>query len=276
MRKLLAVLSLLIAAGFCALSTPAQSISPFHNVGGIYYSQAYSKWQATVFGGPYASGSATLIIYPAYVTLPDGYAFSPFSTSVPITVGLGTANQETETPSAVSVGPCPAGMPATQPCASVTATWTYTHGQGDLVNSGSQGIEDAIYDATNAGGGLVFFQVDCGPVTLSTSGATTTISACQVPKSYLSMGGSAYVETTVTTATSYSLGISGSTTSFINACTSLTAGTHCEAFAAKASPVNSTVATYVLTPLLITASTTAGAGVVHVRAWGYTPAQSAN
>lgn len=275
MRKLIAVLVALVGLVFVPnlqAQNPSNS-SLLHNVGGFYVASAYNTWRAQVAGGPFASGAVTISMASGVVSLADGYTFVPFSTSVPIIVGLGTANQETVTPSAVSG--CTQAASVSPPSCLVTATFSNSHGQGDIVVSGSAGIQDAIQDAANSGGGDVYFQVDCGNVTLNTGGATTT-TTCNVPTSYVGLGGSAFVKTTITTAASYSLGTAAKTTGFINACTSLTAGTSCAAFAAAASPVNSTGTSTANTALLITANATPGAGVVHVRAWGYVPVQSNN
>jgi len=77
----------------------------------------------------------------------DGYgesSYSPLATNAPITVGIG-AVAETVTPSAVTAGP-----PTT-----ITATFTYAHGNGTIIASGSYGLQEAINAASNVKGGAV-------------------------------------------------------------------------------------------------------------------------
>jgi len=265
MKKFLAALALTI---FAAL--PAQAQRNQHVSGGVRIASAYNTWQATVEGGTY-TGTVSVIVYPAIVTLSDGYSFNPFSTSNPILIGVGS-NQQSLTPSAASSGNCPTGFGGPQPCETLTlALGSDTYGQGDPIVSGSGGIDEAALDAANYGGGSVFFDIDCGVITLSTSGATTTSNCTNIPKTFTNLGASVYVTTTITTSASYSIGIASSTTAWVNACTSLTAGTTCSQFVGA--PAKTATGTGV-TALLVTANATAGAGAVHVKVWGYIGAQS--
>jgi hypothetical protein len=66
----------------------------------------------------------------------------------PITVGLGSANQETVTPTAVSG--CNSGSSGTATCL-ITATFANTHGPGDLVVSGDAGLQEAMNAIPNGG-----------------------------------------------------------------------------------------------------------------------------
>lgn len=251
---------------------------------GTFFAPAYSTWSAAIIQGNSASGAASITVFPqgggnsGVVGLQDGSGIaiaSIFATNVPIRIN--DANAETVTPTAVSIGQCPAGnlgVGSSSICATITATFSSTHGAAAqaVVFSGDGGIEEAINDAGAQGGGSVYFEADCGNVTLSTSGATTTTVNCQIPLFYVTMGGSALVKTTITTATAFSLGTTTTTTSFISGCANLTAGTNC--LTTVGAPTKVAGATTALTPVLITSTGTPGAGAVHVKVWGYTPVQS--
>jgi hypothetical protein len=106
-----------------------------------------SAFSGTVAAG--ASGTLTLD-YGTSVTA-SGIKFSPFfqngvSFLPPITIGVGTAN-ETVTPSAVSCS-----TPDIQQTCTVTATFTYAHGPGDIVRSGTFGLQEALDFISKTGG----------------------------------------------------------------------------------------------------------------------------
>jgi hypothetical protein len=233
---------------------------------------AYQTWSARVVGGPYTTSNTQLVVSPANVVLSDGYTFEPWATTVPLSIGQG-ANNEALTPTAVSIGACPTGYGGT--CATLTfSSLSYTHGSGDLVTSGTSGIEDAIYDASQNGGGDVLWFVDCGALTLSTSSATNTL-ACKIPNNYVTGGVGALIGTTITTATSYSVGIASHTTDFLNACTAITA-TNTAAGCNKSPTVEAANTSFAMTAVIVTASTTPGAGAIsHLTVWGKTQAQPA-
>jgi len=232
---------------------------------GVYYAPSY-KYRVEVYsGGATAGGAYSIVLFAPTVTLSDGRVVNPFSTSNPITIGQGS-NQETVTPSSVSG--CGVGQPY-RGC-TITATFSNAHGKGDTITSGTSGWAEAVSDAANNGGGNVYWEVDCGTITLSTGGATTT-STCLVPKTFTDGGGSVRVTTTITTSASYSLGIASATTAFVNACTSLTAGLGCGQFQSTPGSVAQGTGTGAL---LITANAAAGAGAIHAKVWGYTAAQS--
>src|SRR5580658_1082139 len=100
-------------------------------------------------GNTSTSGAQTLTLAFGYIALGDGTNYMPLSTSVPITVGLGT-NAETVTPSAVSCS-----TPGILDTCTVTATFSNTHGVGDLVASSTWGLDEAVEAAIAAGGGSV-------------------------------------------------------------------------------------------------------------------------
>lgn len=258
--------------------SPIQGAGYQHRLGNIYYSWGYQTYQATVLN-TISSGSGTLIVVgmPAGaggVALSDGTVLpltTVFNTNTPITVN--DANAETVTPSAVSVGPCPAGflgVGSSATCANVTATFSNAHGASAPVVSGDQGIFEAITDAGNNGGGLVYWTADTGIVTLNTGGLTTT-TATKVPTTFYGLGATARVTTTITLTTNWAIGISGQTSAFCSANATLTAGTTCIANQAAPATVGTTNS---LTALLITTTVAnPGAGALKARVWGWTPVQ---
>jgi hypothetical protein len=246
---------------------------------GVYNSQAYAGWGMYILSGNTATGSQTITVCPAYEALPDGRVVQPLapanSVYAPITVDAqSSAVTETVTPTAYSLVAAPAGASGTSYCANVTATFANLHGSSyntSQVISGDQGIQEAINDASLNGGGLVYWQADTGNVTLNT-GALTTTTAAQVPTNFISMGASGRVTTTITTSANWAVGISGSTSAFCTANSTLTSGTTCIANLNAPARVGNTIG---LTPIVFTMGTSnPGAGAIHARAWGYTPVQS--
>lgn len=121
--------------------------------------------------GSYASGAQTLILAWGQTTLADGTNLSPLDTNAPITIGSGP-NQETVTPSAVSVAD-----PTVYNQSTVTATFTYAHGTGDLITSGTYGLQEALNAAAANGGGTVI--VDAA--WFNAGGTTGIINAATIP-----------------------------------------------------------------------------------------------
>jgi hypothetical protein len=102
--------------------------------------------------GPAATGAGTLTLAYGYFTTQDGTVVNyPLNTNAPITVGL--TQPETVTPSAVSNS-----TPGIYGSPTVTATsFTYLHGNGDEIRSGTVGLQEAINYCYNVyGGGTVF------------------------------------------------------------------------------------------------------------------------
>jgi hypothetical protein len=269
-RKFLSILAsvALIAAGFVFVPTSMGQQGPARVGGGVYFASAYNQWTATVFTGFTGTGSQTMSMLYGYVTLPDGRPFVPFSTNVPLLVDVGS-NAEVVTPTAVS-GCFP--LNPNQGVCQVTASFSNAHGNGTLVFSGDLGIEEAILDAQNGGGGLVYFFVDTGIVTLNTGSLTTTTSI-KLPSTFISEGAAARVTTTITTSANWSVGIVGSTAAFCTANATLTAGTTCRsnmnAPAAVAVAAETTLASVVFTM----GTSNPGAGAIHAKLWGYVPVQ---
>lgn len=99
------------------------------------------------FNVPSSPTSLTLTLAYGNIALGDGTTVMPLSVNAPITVGVGS-NAETVTPSGVSCG-----TPAIYSTCQVTATFSKGHGTGDIVASGSYGLQEAINAASM--GGLV-------------------------------------------------------------------------------------------------------------------------
>src|SRR5476651_641372 len=83
------------------------------------------------------------------IALNDGTQPVPLNVNAPINVGIG-ANLELVTPTAVSNA-----TPFAYGSSSVTANFANVHGVGDLISSGSNGLQEAINAANAAGGGTV-------------------------------------------------------------------------------------------------------------------------
>lgn len=248
-----------------------------HVAGGIFYGPVYGSWRASIVSGNATTGSVSITVTQPSA-LRDGYVPSPnvvYTTTTPITIN--DNNAETFTPTAVTIGPCPPGFQgygSSLNCATLTGTLNNTHGAGSaqIVQSGDNGSFEAITDAGNLGGGLVFWEEDTGIVTLNTGGLTTTTTTA-VPTSFSSMGAAARVTTTITTSTNWAVGISGSTSAFCTADATLTAGTTCIANQNSPAHVGTTNS---LTDVLITVTgADAGAGAVKARVWGFTAVQPA-
>lgn len=266
-----ATLLLASLASFAQLNLTTPITNRNSNDVGVYNSRSY-VYSINVFGGgSTAGGTYSITLYQPAITLPDGRRVAIFgnTTLPPITIGSG-ATRETVTPSSASGCNQINTNAASQGTCQLTATFTNAHGRGDIITSGDEGWQEAMNDASNNGGGSVYWRIPCGIITLSNASATTT-TTCNVPKTFITAGVSVFVTTTITTSASYSLGITSHTTTFMSACTALTAGTDCGQFIP--SPVSLAGGTG-MGALLVTANATAGAGAARITVWGYTMAQS--
>jgi hypothetical protein len=168
-RKLLSYLlsvALLLLTLAGAQPALAQQNPPSNQsfVAGRFVARNYNYPGVRINGGGGAAGTTYSIqVSQASVRLPDGRTVVPFSggglnilgqpgayPAIPVTVGSGTT-QETVTPT--SVTGCYIGAPQTS--CTITAAFTNAHGQGEIVTSGSDGIQEAINDAAFWGGGVV-------------------------------------------------------------------------------------------------------------------------
>lgn len=160
------VASLLLLAGVSLAQTQATSREAGH-----FTAVAYGGWQTRVAIGNSSTGAATVTLYSGSATLPDGRVIMPFNVNAPLLID-GGSNAETVTPTAVSN--CSINGPVSS--CQITATFSNTHGQGALVQSGTFGLQEAINDAFQAGGGLVVVEQ-----LWSKAGGTTTMLGAAVP-----------------------------------------------------------------------------------------------
>lgn len=158
------VASLLLLAGVSLAQTTTRA-------GGGYIASNYGQWQSRLAVGNSATGAATVTLYSGSITLPDGRVIMPFNVNAPILVDAGS-NAETVTPTAVSN--CVINGPVSS--CQVTASFSNLHGQGAIVQSGTGGLQEAINDAFQFGGGLVI--VDQGWVR---NGGTTAMLTAAIP-----------------------------------------------------------------------------------------------
>lgn len=272
--SLAAVLTILVGALFAQQTpVPPPAVQSSFD-GGVYYAPNFGKWQMQMGGNITATGSVAFLVNAGFTTTPDGITFVPFAVNEKITVGTG-AQAEIVTISAVSGcnATAPPGQPAT--CTVTATSFSNSHYIGEPITSADNGILESLAYASNTGGGLVRYVVDCGVVTLSTSGATTT-STCFVPSLFYNQGSASRVTTTITTATDWEVGVLGALATFSTANATLTAGT--TAFTtqgAVAMALSTGATTNSLVAILVTCTGTAGAGKIHIKVWGVAPAQPA-
>jgi hypothetical protein len=116
-----------------------------------YIASDYGQWQGKVASGPNTTGSVTYTMTVSNIAAKNGRSIVPFATNAPILIG--TSNAEVQTPSAVS---CPPNTSAggTVTC-TVTVTVTNAHGAGELIQSGSGGLQEAENDCSQSLGGIV-------------------------------------------------------------------------------------------------------------------------
>ena len=96
-------------------------------------------------GSSATSSSYTLVCQPQKSVNPNLASCVP-TTTTPITVGVGSVS-ETVTPSAVSTDQLGNIL--------ITATFTYGHQAGDMVRSGTVGLQEALNAVSGYGGGVV-------------------------------------------------------------------------------------------------------------------------
>lgn len=151
MKKTLLALALL-ALALPIFAQNRTSFSGLRNAVDFAYGIQSNVAPLRVDQGNSTTGAGTIITLAfGNVTLTDGTVFMPFSTTAPITVGIG-ANAETVTPTAVNCG-----TPQVYSTCSVTATFANIHGIGDIVSSGTFGMAEAVNYTHSKGGGLVAF-----------------------------------------------------------------------------------------------------------------------
>jgi hypothetical protein len=96
-----------------------------------------------------STGSQTYTVELGQTTAADGTVILPLQVNGIVSVGVGP-NQETVTITAVT-----AVTPGLINTCSFTATFANAHGAGEIVVSGSGGVQEAAHNRLIAGGGLV-------------------------------------------------------------------------------------------------------------------------
>jgi len=279
MKKIVALLALTGLFAGLVLHTvsprraKAQSASAqFSRAVGVFDSTKYSQWGAFILTGNTATGSQTITVCPAMLALPDGPVIQPMapanSVFSPITIdGQSSALVETVTPTAYSLVSPQSGT-GNVPCAAITATFANLHSASYSTNqviSGDQGIQEAINDSSLNGGGLVFWQIDPGVVTLNTGGQSTSLGSIKIPTRSVVSSATARVTTTITGCTGgWSLGITG--TEFGAANTTLAAGTTTDTSALVPNYAFNSAAAL---PVAYCTTAAASAGAIHAHVVGY-------
>lgn len=165
------LISVLFVLGLTVAANAQQSCDTTNRLrqtNGKFNVSAYNTWKAFVGIGNGSTGSSSIVIRDNGVALCDGSTFQPFSVTAPITVGVGS-NAETVTPTAVSG--CAVNGPRLN--CTITASFSNLHGPGELVVSGSFGLQEAINDAQLNGGGVV----SVGPTFTAAGGTDSTVNA---------------------------------------------------------------------------------------------------
>jgi len=151
------------------------------------------------------TGAQTYIVELGYSTTQDGRKILPLFVNASLTVGTG-ANAETVVVTAAS-----ASNPQGLNTCTFTATFANAHSAGEIVSSGSNGLQEAAADRLAAGGGLIAltpawfrqYASHAAGITALTGfkslGATTTVldySGIAGVFSYAAAAGSVYASTT--------------------------------------------------------------------------------
>ena len=272
--SLFAVVLLLAGVAFTQQTPVADPPISLSFSDGTYYANNFGRWQLQVANTIAANGTS-ILVNAGYTTTPDGIVFVPFAVKQKINVGIGST-AEIATISAVSNCNATATPGSTATCTLTVGALSNAHGIGEPITSADNGTIEAIAYASQAGGGIVFWKVDCGVVTLST-GSVTTTSSCFVPNLFFNQGSASRVTTTITTSTGWEVGVTGALAAFSTNNTTLTAGT--TAFTTQGTPavnlVTSATASDLAAVIVTAAGGAAGAGKIHVKVWGYTPAMAA-
>lgn len=173
----LALLSIFLALplfGQQAPATPLSNAVPLANAPsygqGEYSALAYNYSTSVWAGGGSAGTTYSIQPFQSFVVIPGSRNVAVFSANAPLTIGQGSI-QETVTPTSVSTG-CYSYNIQPRNC-TITAAFTYAHGKGDQIVSGSIGLQEAINDAFSHGGGLV--EID--PLWINAGGTNALIAA---------------------------------------------------------------------------------------------------
>lgn len=279
MKKILGVTILVallvgVACWILPRKVGAQSGSAqFSRAVGVFDSTKYNAWGGFVLSGNSATGTQTITVCPAMAALPDGRVIQPMAPAnnvfPPITIDAqSSAVAETVTPTAYSLV-APQSGTGNVPCAAITATFANLHSASYATNqvmSGDQGVQEAMNDASLNGGGLVYWQIDPGAVTLNTGAQATSLGSIKIPTRSVVTSATARVATTITGCTGgWSLGYS-SGTEFGAANTTLAAGTTTDSSTLVPNYVFNAAAAV---PEAFCTTAAASAGAIHAHIVGY-------
>jgi hypothetical protein len=174
MRKIIAALVLMFCSALPAFGQApgGDKESALSSVAGVKVAVNYNFSPLRIATGPVAAASpASFQLTYGYVKLADGRTIAPFFVGDIVKIGEGsTAENVTLT----AVTSC--GINAPQGSCVIAGNTVNAHGQGDVVASGSMGLDEAIYDSSLFGGGLVVID----PVWASQGGTSAMITAAQV------------------------------------------------------------------------------------------------
>lgn len=160
-------IALILFALLASYSAVAQSqIVPgnstrFSNVSagiGKFVANEYGQYQGFIYTGNASTGSSTMTIRGGYAVLSDSRGVLPYAVGVPLVINDSTP--ELVTPTSVSGCYKSQGMNQdgiTVTC-TITASFSFTHGTGATVTSGTGGLSEAAYDAFLFGGGVVVIE----------------------------------------------------------------------------------------------------------------------
>lgn len=156
------VLSALLAFGGFASPAFAQSGTTLpqpSRSAGKYFAASYGKWQAHTTSNTAASAASIIVDVglPTSSGSSDARLLNPFQNSfpyggsfAPVLVDFGSIQDNVTTTATTGCTQPQAGSTCI-----LTGTFTNAHGAGALVTSGSFGLQEAINDAAQSGGGTV-------------------------------------------------------------------------------------------------------------------------
>src|ERR1700722_18937660 len=140
--------AVLAFAAVLAVPLAAQNRTTF---GGVYNASAYAYGITGAPGPLYvqtgnsSTGSTSITVQIAYTTLGDGTKLFPLGT-VGNSFTIGTAaNSTLESPTITGQSNC--GFDAGYATCTVTATFTYSHGNGEPITTATFGLQEAIHAA---------------------------------------------------------------------------------------------------------------------------------
>lgn len=171
MRKLLSLITaltfLLGSVPFSVGQSGATLPQPSRSAG-VFYAASYGKWVAHTGTNTAASPGAIVadVGLPTSSGSSDARQFNPFQGSfpkgggfVPLLVDVGSA-QESVTPTATGGCTTPQNQSSSGSLCTLTGTFAQAHGANAYITSATFGLQEAINDAAQSGGGVVV--VDSG------------------------------------------------------------------------------------------------------------------